>query len=97
MPYYITLGNWTDQGIRNVKDSPKRVEAARKAVEKAGGKWQGIYYTMGQYDFVAIMEAPSDEAVMEIALAIGSQGNVRTTTLKAFPVDKAFKIMKKLP
>ncbi|MFQ5837851.1 MAG: GYD domain-containing protein [Thermoplasmata archaeon] len=97
MPYYITLINWTDQGIRNVKDSPKRAEAAKAAVERAGGTWHGLYYTMGQYDAVAIMEAPNDETVMSVLLAIGSQGSVRTTTLRAFPESEATKIIEGLP
>jgi len=97
MPYYITLVNWTDQGIRNVKDSPKRAAAARAAVEKAGGKWLGFYYTFGQYDMVLISEGLNDEAAMSVNLAIGSQGSVRTTTLKAFPEAEAFKIIEKLP
>jgi len=97
MPYYISLINWTDEGIRNVKDAPKRAAAARAAVEKAGGKWHGIYYTFGQYDLVSIVEVPNDEAAMSVALATGSLGSVRTTTLKAFPESEAAKIIEKLP
>jgi len=97
MPYYIILCNWTDQGIRNIKDAPKRTAAARAAVEKAGGKWLGFYNTFGQYDMVLITEGANDETVMSVALAIGSQGNVRTTTLKAFPEAEAAKIIEKLP
>ena len=97
MPYYIVLVNWTDQGIRNVKDSPKRAAAARAAVEKAGGKWLGFYYTLGQYDMVLIAEGLNDETVMSVLLAIGSQGSVRTTTLKAFPEAEAAKMIEKLP
>lgn len=96
MPHYVILGNWTEQGIRNVKDSPKRAAAAKQAVQKAGGKWIGLYYTFGQYDFVAIMETPSDEAAMSVLLNLGSQGNVRTTTLRAFPESEGFKIIKKV-
>jgi len=97
MPYYIVLVNWTDQGIRNIKDSPKRAAAARAAVEKAGGKWLGFYTTFGQYDMVAVLEGVNDETVMSVALAIGSQGSVRTTTLKAFPEAEAAKIIEKVP
>lgn len=96
MPHYVILGNWTEQGIRNVKDSPKRAAAAKQAVQKAGGKWIGLYYTFGQYDFVAIMETPSDEAAMSVLLNLGSQGNVHTTTLRAFPESEGFKIIKKV-
>jgi uncharacterized protein with GYD domain len=97
MPYYIILVNWTDQGVRNVEDSPKRTAAARAAVEKAGGKWLGFYYTLGQYDMVLIAEGLNDETVMSVSLAIGSQGSVRTKTLRAFPEAEAAKIIEKLP
>jgi len=97
MPYYITLVNWTDQGIRNIKDSPKRAAAAKAVIEKAGGKWHGLYYTFGQYDMVLIAEAVNDETVMSSVLAIGSQGNVRTTTLKAFTEAEAANLIEKLP
>jgi uncharacterized protein with GYD domain len=97
MPYYIILVNWTDQGIRNIKDSPKRAAVARAAVEKAGGRWLGFYYTLGQYDMVLLAEGPNDETIMSVALAIGSQGSVRTTTLRAFPEAEAAKMIEKLP
>jgi uncharacterized protein with GYD domain len=97
MPHYIILVNWTDQGVRNVKESPKRTAGVRAALEKAGGKWLGFYYTLGRYDMVLIAEGPSDEIAMSLALAIGSQGSVRTTTLKAFPEAEANKIIEKLP
>ncbi|MBI2126372.1 MAG: GYD domain-containing protein [Thaumarchaeota archaeon] len=96
MPNYIVLGNWTDQGIRNVKDSPKRAVAAKEMVQKAGGKWHGIYYTFGQYDFVVLTEFPNDQAAFTFALTIGSLGNARTTTLKAFPESEGFEIIGKL-
>ena len=95
MSCYIVLANWTDQGIRNVKDAPKRAAAVRAAVEKAGGKYVR-YYTFGQYDMVGIFEGINDEAVMSILLALGSQGNIRTTTLKAFTEAEGAKIIEKL-
>jgi uncharacterized protein with GYD domain len=97
MPYYIMLLKWTDQGIKNIKDSPKRVAAAKALVEKTGGKWLGFYYTLGQYDMVAIVEGTSDESAMSNLMAIGSQGSIRSTTLKAFPAAEAAKIIEKLP
>jgi len=97
MPHYIVLLNWTDQGIRNVKDSPKRAAAAKAAVEKAGGKWLGFYYTFGQYDMVAIVEIPNDETIMSHMLITGSLGAVRSTTLKAFTEAEAAKIIGRLP
>ena len=93
MPQYIILWNWTDQGIRNVKDSPNRVNTFRTEMEKAGGKVISFYYTAGQYDGVAILEAPDDETVMSALLSLGNRGNVRTITLKAFPMDEAAKII----
>ena len=97
MPTYIILANWTDQGIRNVKESPQRLEAAKKAIEAAGGKWLGFYLTMGKYDMVVIAEGKSDEAVAATLLAIGSGGSVRTETLKVFPEDEYRQIIAKIP
>jgi len=96
MPHYITLGKWTEQGIKNVKDSPKRSKAAQQWAEKHGGKLQ-VFYTFGEYDFVAVGEMPSDEVALEFALNIGSQGNARTTTLKAWPSSEGAKVIAKLP
>ncbi len=96
MPHYVTLANWTDQGVRSVKDTPKRAEALRKAIESAGGKLTLILYTMGPYDAVAVSELPSDEAANEVALRVGMQGNVRTLTLKAWTETEITKIVQKL-
>lgn len=96
MPYYVTLGNWTEQGIRNVKDVPKRVEATKAIVEKNGGRVHNAFITMGKYDFVFIAELPSDEAMMQVALGIGMQGNGRTTTLKGWTPQDAAKVLAKL-
>jgi uncharacterized protein with GYD domain len=85
MPTYIVLVNWTDQGIRNAKESPKRQEAARELARKFGVEWKDIRMTLGSYDFVMTLEAPDDQAVAKYVLSLGAQGNVRTTTLKAFP------------
>jgi uncharacterized protein with GYD domain len=83
MPLFIMFGNWTDQGIRNIKDAPARAKKAHEMFEKAGGKMQ-LYYTLGQYDFVGIAEVPNDKVLMEILLCLGSMGNVRTKTVKAW-------------
>jgi len=88
--------NWTDQGIRNVKESPKRADAVSALANKLGAKMQ-IFYTMGEYDLVAITEAPSDEVAMQLLLEIGRLGNVRTKTLKAWTVAEATKVIAKLP
>lgn len=85
MAKYIMLLNWTDQGIKTVKDSPKRLDAAREAARKLGCELQDFYMTMGAYDMVATVEAPTDEAMAKFTLQVGMQGNVRSTTLKAFP------------
>jgi uncharacterized protein with GYD domain len=96
MSHYVILVNFTDRGIKNVKDSPKRAEAFRSAVEKKGGKVSNLYYTLGKHDIVAIVEAPNDEAIASVLYAAGSLGNVRTRTLKAFPMSEAAKIIENL-
>lgn len=97
MPTYITLINFTDQGIRNIKDSPKRLDAAKKMLKAMGGDLKQFYLTMGAYDIVVVAEAPNDEVVAKFALAVGSLGNVRTTTLKAFTEAEYRKIIAGLP
>jgi uncharacterized protein with GYD domain len=84
MPTYILLANFTDQGIRNVKESPKREEAFRQLCEKMGAQVKDAYRTMGRYDVAAIVDAPDDVAMSSIAYSVGSLGNVRTETLRAF-------------
>jgi uncharacterized protein with GYD domain len=96
MPRYIVLLNWTDQGIKNVKDTVKRAKSFENAIEKAGGKSLGLYYTLGRYDMVAMVEASNDEAVASVLYSTGSLGNVRTETLKAFSMDEAANIIEKL-
>lgn len=85
MTTYVLLLKWTDQGIRNVKDSPKRLDASKKALIEMGGQMKSVYMTMGDYDLVAIYEAPDDAVAARFSLMLGSLGNVRTKTLKAFP------------
>jgi len=96
MSLYIILWSYTDQGIKNVKDSPKRVNIFKSKLENAGGKLIDTYYTFGKFDGVSIVEAPNDEALMSSLLSIGSQGNARTVTLKAFSYDDATKIIENL-
>ena len=90
MSKYTLLINWTEQGIRNVKDTIKRAKSFEDAVEKAGGKSLGFYYTIGRYDMVAMVEAPTDETMASILFSLGSLGNVRTETLKTFSIDDLF-------
>jgi uncharacterized protein with GYD domain len=92
LPVFVVLGNWTDQGIRKVAESPKRAKATHDMVKKAGGSMQ-LFYTMGKYDFVAIIEVPKDEDVMAILLCLGSMGNIRTKTMKAWKESDAAKIL----
>ncbi len=93
MPHFVTLIRYTQQGIAKIKDSPKRLDAARKAAEKAGGKIHAWYLTMGEYDAVLISEFPSDEAGARFMLATVAMGNVTTHTLKAFPEAEYRKIL----
>ena len=93
MSFYLILWNYTDQGIKNVKESPKRADAFKSKLENAGGRLIETYYTFGKYDGVSIVEAPNDEILMSCLLSIGSQGNARTVTLKAFTYEDATKII----
>jgi uncharacterized protein with GYD domain len=97
MPTYIALCRYTAKGIESVKQSPSRVDAARQAFRQAGGDMKTLYLTMGQYDIVAVIEAPNDEAMARIALALGSQGNVRTETMRAFTEEEFRKIAGSMP
>ncbi len=93
MPLYITLLNFTEQGLRNAKGVPERVAAARQAVEGVGGRMHSYRLTLGQYDAVVMSEAPDDETYATLILNIGAQGNIRTTTLKAFTEEESFRIL----
>jgi uncharacterized protein with GYD domain len=93
MARYIELLNWTDQGVKNVKDSPKRLDAARQLAKKMGCEVREFYMTTGACDMVVIVDAPDDEAVAKFNLTLAMGGNVRTTTLKAFPEDAYRKII----
>ena len=97
MPIYIGLYKLTDQGIKAIKEAPGRIEAAIKGTEKMGGKVIGFYGVTGEYDYVAIGEFPSDEVATTFALALGSGGMVRTTTLRAFTKEEFAAMVKKLP
>jgi uncharacterized protein with GYD domain len=94
---YIILGKYTEQGIRNIKQSPQRIDTVRSAMEAAGGKMPGFYLTMGQYDFVAISEAPDSETFARVLLSVASSGNVSTETLTAFPEEDYRRIIASLP
>jgi uncharacterized protein with GYD domain len=85
MPTYVMLANWTDQGARQVKESPRRFDAAKKALIEMGGEFKSIYMTMGDYDMIAVYEAPDDAVAARFTLLLAQMGSVRTKTLKAFP------------
>lgn len=85
MTTYILLVNWTEQGIKNVRESPQRLDAAKKTLSEMGGAFKDFYLTMGDHDMVAVIEAPDDAVAARFALELGITGNVRTRTLKAFP------------
>ena len=97
MATYITLIRYTQQGIQNMKESPERLEKAKEAIKAAGGELKTFYLTMGQYDAVAIGEAPSDEVYATTMLTIASQGAISTETLRAFTEDEYRKIVSAIP
>ena len=97
MSQYILLINWTQQGISKIKESSDRYNSFKSSVEKAGGKLIGGYYTFGEYDVIIIIEAPNDEVVMSLMLKVGSAGNVRTKTMKAFTAEEGLNIIKNVP
>ncbi|UCC85245.1 MAG: GYD domain-containing protein [Gemmatimonadota bacterium] len=97
MPTYITLASWTDQGIRNVKESPARLDAVKEMFRSTGAELKQFYLVTGQHDMVVVSEAPDDTTIAKVALAIGAQGAVRTMTLRAFTEDEYRKIIADLP
>jgi uncharacterized protein with GYD domain len=97
MPHYVSLLRYTSQGIAKVKDSPARLDAARKAAASMGGKIHSWYLTMGHHDAVIIVEFPSDEVCAKFMLSVSALGNVTTQTLKAFSEDEYRKIISSLP
>jgi uncharacterized protein with GYD domain len=88
MPSYVTLINWTDQGVKGYKDSVDRYESFQRAVSSTGVRFTDIYWTIGPYDLVGIAEAPDDETLTAALLTVGAMGNIRTTTLRAFSADE---------
>ena len=97
MPTYVSLVRFTDQGIRNIKDAPERIAAVDKLFDQVGTRMSQLYLTMGRYDYVAVMEAPDDETATKAALALGSLGNVRTETMRAYARPEIGKIISGLP
>jgi uncharacterized protein with GYD domain len=93
MGKYVLLIKWTDQGLRNVRDTIKRADSFKMYLEKKGGKMTDALYTFGKFDIVITAELPSDEVAMAVSLSTGALGNVRITTLKAFDLDETKKII----
>lgn len=87
MATYVMLLNWTDQGIKNVKDSPKRLDGVKKLAKDLGGEVKSFYMTLGAYDLVLIVEMPNNDKLASFALKVVSLGNVRSTTLRAYSED----------
>lgn len=96
MTTYIMLATWTDQGMQHIKDSPRRLDLAKKALKDMDGEFKSFFLTMGDYDMVAVYEAPDDAVAAQFNLQLGMLGNVRTRTLKAFPEAAYREIVKSL-
>jgi uncharacterized protein with GYD domain len=96
MARYITLISFSEQGIKSIKDWDKRVVATRERLDRAGGKLVDVYLTFGEYDAVAILDAPNDEIALRAALEYGMSGNGRSHTMRAFGQDEAIRITKQL-
>jgi uncharacterized protein with GYD domain len=88
MPTYVSLVNWTEQGIKNFRDTVRRAEDVRGLIEKNGGQVRQLLWTLGEYDLVSVAEFPDDETATAVLLQIGAGGNVRTTTMKAFDAEQ---------
>ena len=97
MPTFMMSLNFTDQGIRNIKDAPKRAEAARDLAKKLGVEVKHLYLTAGESDLVVFLETPNGDNVAKFALALGSRGNVRTRTCRVWPAEEYVKFVSELP
>ena len=96
MATFFSLVNWTDQGIRNVRDTVQRRDQADALAEKYGASIEQVYWTVGPYDIVTLLDAPDDESATAFALKLGSQGNLRTTTLRAYDRGEMSGIVQRL-
>jgi len=96
MPTYVSLFNWTDQGIRNVRDTVQRYERSQDMQDKHGVRLENIYWTIGPYDLVVIAEASDEESMTSFLLELASAGNLRTTTLRAYDRDEMSGILERL-
>ena len=96
MPTFIIMMNWTEQGIRNVKDAPKRAAAAKETAKKLGVEIKQTYLTNGRFDLVSIVESPSGDNIAKFCMQIGALGNVRTSTVRAWSQDEYMKLISEL-
>jgi uncharacterized protein with GYD domain len=92
MPNYVMLAKWTDQGMRNIEDSPRRIDTARKSLEEMGGHFLSVFVTMGEYDLIITYDAPDDAVAARFSLLLGKLGNVRTNSMKAFS-EEAYRLI----
>ena len=97
MPTFMLSLNWTDQGIRAVKESPRRAQAARELAQKVGAEIKQVYLTSGDSDLIIFIEAPNGDNIAKFALALSSQGNVRTRTVRAWTQEEYMKMIAELP
>jgi uncharacterized protein with GYD domain len=97
MATYIALSRFTDQGIRSIKDTTKRADAAKEAAKKFGANMTHIFWTLGHYDLVTIIEASDEQAATALMLSISAAGNIRTETLRAFNQEEVGQILAKVP
>jgi len=93
VPTYIVLATLTDQGARTMQDLPKRLENAHATFRAYGAELKQIYFAMGVYDYVVIADAPDDEAITRVSLAVSGQGNVRTNSFRVFTEQEALNIV----
>ncbi len=96
MPTYVTLVNWTEQGVKNARDTVRRAHEFRGDVERRGGKLLNIYWTQGRYDIVAVIDVPDEQTAMAELLMLGGLGNIRTETLRAFSESEVEEIIRKI-
>ena len=96
MPTYVVLMNWTDQGIKSAKDTVQRRDRANALAEKHGASIEQVYWTVGPYDLLTIVEAPDDESATAMLLELGTAGNLRTTTLRAYDREEMSGILQRL-
>jgi uncharacterized protein with GYD domain len=97
MPMFMCLLNWTEQGIRAIKEAPKRAKAAQELAKKVGVEIKEVYLTSGDSDLLVLLETPNGDNVAKFALAIGAQGNVRTRTARIWPQAEYQKLISELP